>query len=247
MDRLIYTAMTGAKHILEQQATTAHNLANASTTGFKAQIDSFRAVPVLGDGLPTRAFVVDATVGTDYRSGSIEQTGRDLDVAVQGDGWIAVQRADGSEGYTRNGALQINQNGQLQTATGLNVMGDGGPISIPPDVTITIAKDGTISSVNNLTAPGATTIIARLKLTNPPASSLKRADDGLFVTTNGQAAPLDPAVSVVGGALESSNVNVVETMVNMISLARGFEMQMKMLENAQNNAGKADQLFSMNG
>lgn len=247
MDRLIYTAMTGAKHILEQQATTAHNLANATTTGFKAQVDSFRAVPVLGDGLPTRAFVVDATVGTDYKAGSIQQTGRDLDVAVEGPGWIAVQRADGSEGYTRNGSLKINENGQLQTESGMNVMGDGGPISIPPNVIISIGGDGTISAVNDLTAPGATNILGRIKLTNPPESSLKRSEDGLFVTSNGQAAPLDPNVKVTGGALESSNVNVVETMVNMISLARQFEMQMKMLENAQNNAGKADQLFSMNG
>lgn len=247
MDRLIYTAMTGAKHILEQQATTAHNLANATTTGFKAQVDSFRAVPVLGDGLPTRAFVVDATVGTDYKSGAIQQTGRDLDVAVTGEGWIAVQRADGSEGYTRNGAFKINENGQLQTSTGLNVMGDGGPISIPPDSAIAIGKDGTISTVSNLTTPSPSTIIGRIKLTNPPPNTLKRADDGVFVTTNGQAAPADANITVAGGALESSNVNVVETMVNMISLARGFEMQMKMLENAQNNAGKADQLFSLNG
>lgn len=246
MDRLIYTAMTGAKHILEQQATTAHNLANATTTGFKAQIDSFRAVPILGDGMPTRAFVVDATVGTDYKSGVLQQTGRELDVAIQGYGWIAVQRADGSEGYTRNGSLTINENGQLQTSTGLNVMGDGGPISIPPNTTISIAKDGTISGVNNGVSPVTTTAIARLKLTNPPAASLKRADDGLFVTTNGQPAPADANVNVVGGALESSNVNVVETMVNMISLARQFEMQMKMLESAQNNAGKADQLFNIN-
>ena len=247
MDRLIYTAMTGAKHILEQQATTAHNLANATTTGFKAQVDSFRAVPILGDGMPTRAFVVDATVGTDYRSGALQQTGRDLDIAVRGEGWIAVQRIDGSEGSTRNGDLKINENGQLQTATGLNVMGEGGPISIPPDATITIAKDGTVSTVSRLATPSQTTIIGRIKLANPPAASLKRAEDGVFVTSNGQAAPLDPNVTVASGTLETSNVNVVETMVNMISLARQFEMQMKMLENAQNNAGKAAQLFSMNG
>lgn len=247
MDRLIYTAMSGAKHILEQQATTAHNLANATTTGFKAQVDSFRAVPILGDGLPTRAFVVDATVGTDYKAGSIQQTGRDLDVAVQGQGWIAVQRADGSEGYTRNGSLKINENGQLQTESGLNVMGDGGPISIPPNVIVSIGGDGTISTVNDFTAPGATTILGRIKLANPPEASLKRSEDGLFVTSNGQAAPVDANVKITSGALETSNVNVVETMVNMISLARQFEMQMKMLDNAQNNAGKADQLFSMNG
>lgn len=247
MDKLIYTAMTGAKHILEQQATTAHNLANATTTGFKAQVDSFRAVPVLGDGLPTRTFVVDATVGADFKSGVIQNTGRDLDVAVQGDGWLTVQRPDGREGYTRNGSLQVNEVGQLQTASGLNIMGDGGPITIPPNVSVTIGKDGTISSVSNETKPGPSTIIGRLKLVNPPANTLKRSEEGVFVTNDGSQAPADANVQVVGGALESSNVNVVETMVNMISLARQFEMQMKMLENADNNAGKASQLFNMNG
>src|SRR5439155_10516502 len=133
MDRLIYTAMTGAKHILEQQATVSHNLANAATTGFRAQLDSFRAVPVLGEGLPTRAFVVDATVGSDFTPGPLQQTGRDLDVALQGAGWIAVQAADGSEAYTRHGSLKLSENGVLQTQAGLSVQGDGGPISVPPD------------------------------------------------------------------------------------------------------------------
>ncbi len=245
MDRMIYTAMTGAKHILEQQATTAHNLANATSTGFKAQVDSFRAVPIIGPGLPTRTFVVDSTVGADFNAGTIQHTGRELDVAVQGKGWLVVQRPDGSEGYTRNGALQINENGVLQTTNGMSVMGDGGPISIPPDVAITIAKDGTISSVSNNTAPGASNIIGRLKLVNPEESTLKRSEEGLFVTTDGSQPAADANVSVVGGALESSNVNVVDAMVNMISLARQFEMQMKLVQRAENNANKASQLFNM--
>jgi len=153
MDRLIYTAMSGAKHILAQQSTVAHNLANATSTGFKAQVDTFRAVPVKGPGAPTRAFVVDATVGTDMRPGAIQHTGRSLDVAVQGNGFLSVERPDGSEGYTRNGAFRISENGILQTATGLTVLGDGGPISIPPDTQISIAKDGTISTVNNGNQP----------------------------------------------------------------------------------------------
>ena len=136
MDRMIYTAMTGAKHILEQQATTAHNLANVTSTGFKAQVDSFRAVPVISEGLATRAFVVDSTVGADFNPGAIQSTNRDLDVAIQGKGWLSIQRADGSEGYTRNGSLKVSENGVLQTATGLTVLGDGGPISIPPDVAV---------------------------------------------------------------------------------------------------------------
>ncbi len=245
MDRMIYTAMTGAKHILEQQATTAHNLANATSTGFKAQVDSFRAVPVISQGLPTRAFVVDATVGADFNAGAIQHTGRDLDVAVQGDGWLTVQRPNGSEGYTRNGALKVNENGVLQTANGLTVMGDGGPISIPPDVTISVAKDGTISSVNNNTLPGPSNVIGRLKLVNPDQATLVRSEEGLFVTNNGSTPQADANVNVVGGALESSNVNVVDTMVNMISLARQFEMQMKLVQSAENNANKASQLFNM--
>lgn len=244
MDRLIYTAMTGAKHILEQQATTAHNLANSTSTGFKAQVDSFRAVPVISEGLPTRAFVVDATVGADFNAGIIQTTGRDLDVAIQGQGWLVVQRADGSEGYTRNGSLKVSENGVLQTATGRTIMGDNGPISIPPDVAISIAKDGTISSVTNETLPGPSNIIGRLKLVNPPENTLTRANDGMFITPTGTA-EVDINVNVVSGALESSNVNVVEAMVTMISLARQFETQMKLIQSAENNANKASQLLSM--
>jgi flagellar basal-body rod protein FlgF len=245
MDRMIYTAMTGAKHILEQQATTAHNLANATSNGFKAQIDSFRAVPVVSSGLATRTFVVDATSGADFTPGPIQNTDRDLDIAIQGKGWLAVQRANGSEGYTRNGSLKISQNGQLQTAAGLTLLGDGGPIAIPPDVILSIAKDGTVSSVANLTLPGPSNTIGRLKLVNPDEADLVRAEDGLFVTKNGQAAIADANVQVINGALEGSNVNVIDAMVGMIGLARQFEMQMKLMQTAENNANKASQLFNM--
>ncbi len=245
MDRMIYTAMTGAKHILEQQATTAHNLANSTSTGFKAQVDSFRAVPVVGDGLATRAFVVDATVGADFNPGPIQSTNRDLDVAVQGKGWLAVQRPDGSEGYTRNGSLKVSENGILQTASGLTVMGDGGPISIPPDVTISVAKDGTVSSVSNNTLPGPANAIGRLKLVNPAETNLVRAEDGLFVTKDGNPAEADSDVNIVSGSLEGSNVNVIDAMVTMISLARQFETQMKLVQSAENNANKASQLLSL--
>jgi flagellar basal-body rod protein FlgF len=245
MDRMIYTAMTGAKHILEQQATTAHNLANVTSTGFKAQVDSFRAVPVISEGLATRAFVVDSTVGADFNPGAIQSTNRDLDVAVQGKGWLSVQRADGSEGYTRNGSLKVSENGVLQTATGLTVLGDGGPISIPPDVAVSIGKDGTVSTVANGAKPGPSNILGRLKLVNPPEADLVRAEDGLFVTSNGSPAEVDANVHVVGGALESSNVNVIDAMVSMISLARQFETQMKLMQSAENNANKASQLLSL--
>jgi flagellar basal-body rod protein FlgF len=246
MDQMIYTAMSGAKHILEQQATTAHNLANASSTGFKAQIDSFRAVPIVSEGLATRAFVVDATISADFNPGPIQTTNRELDVAIQGKGWLEVQRTDGSSGYTRNGSLKLSANGQLQTASGLTVMGDGGPISIPPDVTISIAKDGTISSVSNNTLPGPSNNLGRLKLVNPPEQQMVRANDGLFTTKDGKPAEVDTSIALVGGALEGSNVNVIDAMVNMISLAREFETQMKLLQNAENNDNKAGQLLNLN-
>jgi flagellar basal-body rod protein FlgF len=245
MDRLIYTAMTGAKHVLEQQATTAHNLANATTTGFRAQLDSFRAVPVISDGLPTRAFVVDATVGSDFTPGAIQQTGRDLDVAVQGKGWIAIEAEGGEEVYTRNGSLKLSENGVLQTQSGLNVLGEGGPISIPPDVTIAIAKDGTVSAIPKTGSASAVSVLGRIKLVNPPEATLVRGDDGYFRTQDGSAVEADPNVALVGDALEGSNVSVVESMVSMISLGRQFEMQMKLLQNAENNATKASQLLSL--
>tara|TARA_R110001599_G_scaffold159052_1_gene346158 strand:+ start:181568 stop:182308 length:741 start_codon:yes stop_codon:yes gene_type:complete len=245
MDRLIYTAMSGAKQILEQQATTSNNLANASTSGFRAQLDTFRAVPVVGAASATRAFVVDSTVGTDFREGAIQHTGRALDVAVHGQGWITVERADGSEGYSRGGSLKINENGLLQTQAGLNVMSDNGPISIPPDVVVSIAKDGTISTVTQEASPGSSIQIGRLKLVNPPQDNLLRGDDSLFSTKDGQPAESDANVGVIGGAIESSNVNVVDAMVNMITLARSFELNMNMLKRAETNDAKATEFMAL--
>jgi flagellar basal-body rod protein FlgF len=245
MDRLVYTAMSGAKHTLEQQANNSHNLANASTDGFKAQIDSFRAVPVIGAGMPTRAFVVDASVGNDMSTGPVRDTGRDLDVAVQGFGWIAVEAADGSEAYTRAGAFKLSENGVLQTQSGLNVLGDAGPITIPPDTRVTFSGDGTIAGMDSTSKTGTGTILGRLKLVNPGDANMIRSDDGLFRVTGNGGADADPNVRVVGGALESSNVNVVEAMVNMISLARQFDLQMNMIKNAENNAAKASQMMSL--
>ena len=246
MDRLIYTAMTGAKHTLEQQATTSHNLANATTTGFREQIDQFRAVPVQGAILPTRTFVVDSSTGSNFASGAIQQTGRELDVAIQGQGWLVVEAADGSEAYTRNGSLKMDENGLLLTRDGLTVQGDSGPLSIPPGSSLAVAADGTISLLPEGSQPTGLTTVGRLKMVNPPAADLVRGDDGLFRLKSGEPAIADPEVSVISGALEASNVNVVDAMVDMISLARQFDMQIKMLERAESNDSKASQLLSMN-
>lgn len=247
MDRLIYVAMTGAKNILWQQATVSHNLANVSTSGFRAQVDSFRAVPVVGAPLPTRTYSVDSTVATDFRSGVIQPTGRDLDVAIAGAGWIAVQAPDGSEAYTRNGSLKINPNGVLQTREGLNVLSDAGPISIPPDTEVTLAKDGTISTVPTTNQKNQTTEVGRIKLVNPPEQNLVRGDDGLFRLATGPRAPVDENVVLHAGALETSNVNPAEALVNMIALSRQFDLQIKLLQNAEQNDAKADQLLNING
>lgn len=247
MDRLIYTAMTGASHILNQQATVSNNLANVNTPGFRASIDAFRSVPLQGEGLPTRTFVVDSTAGTDFTPGVMQQTGRALDVAVEGKGWIAVQDANGNEAYTRNGSLQMSPNGVLQTRSGLTVMGDAGPLTIPPDTQVTIAGDGTISTVPSTNQKNGVIVVGRIKLTNPPEAQLVRGEDGLFRTRDGAPAPADAAVRVAGGSLEGSNVNTVEAMVNMITLARQFDTHMKLLQNADENAKRASTVLTVNG
>ena len=246
MDRLIYTAMTGASQAFIRQAGVANNLANASTTGFRAMEHRFRAVPVQGSGAPTRAFVADASVANVFDQGPMMATGRPLDVAVHGAGWIAVEAPDGTEAYTRAGNFQVNVNGQLQTAGGLNVLSDGGPIGIPPDNSITIAPDGTVSVVPLYGSPNNTNDVGRIKLVNPPEDQLVRGNDGLFRLKSGQPADADENVRLATEALEGSNVNPVDAMVNLISLARQFEMQIKMLQTADANANKAGQILSMN-
>ena len=247
MDRMIYLAMSGAKQALGQQASVAHNLANLTTNGFRAETSVFRAVPVIGEGAKTRTFVVDSTPGADFTPGVIQNTGRDLDIAVQGKGWIAVQSANGSEAYSRSGSLQLNANGVLQLRNGNAVIGDGGPISIPNDTLVTIAGDGTVSTVPTGNKPAANAVVGRIKLVNPPENTLERGDDGLFRVRGGNTAEADANVHLVSGALETSNVNAVDAMVNMISLARQFDMQMKLLKDAEGNSRQAAQLLTMQG
>jgi len=246
MDKLIYVAMNGAKHALWQQATTSHNLANVATTGFRAQMDSFRALPVVGEGAKTRSFVVDSTIGTNFDVGVIQQTGREFDVAVQGKGWIAVQAPGGGEAYTRNGSFEVSQNGMLQTRNGLNVMGDAGPISVPPDNDITFGVDGTISALPLGQSLASVATAGRIKLVNPPEADLVRGEDGLFRLKSGQPAPADVNVQLAPKSLEGSNVNMVESLVNMITISRSFDLQTKLLTKAENNDAKAGQVMSLN-
>ena len=245
MDRLIYTAMTGAKHTLGQQAAVSHNLANATTTGFRAEVHRLRAVDVQSSApLATRAFVVDASAYSDYSQGALQETGRPFDAAIQGKGWFAVQLPDGTEAYTRNGSFETSANGVLQTPNGLSVVGDGGPITIPPDNEVLIGADGSVSALPTTGAQNTVNVIGQLKLVNPPEQDLVRGADGLFRLREGGQAPADPEVRAIGGYLEGSNVNVVEQMVNMISLARQFEMQTRMLTTAEQDDRAATQILS---
>ena len=239
MDRVIYTAMTGAKSTLGQQAAVAHNLANADSTGFRTEMHKMRAVEVQTMAWHTRAFVVDASVATDFTPGALKYSGSPYDVAVKGKGWLAVQTASG-EAYTRDGSFTVSENGILQTHAGLPVLSDGGPITIPPDSEIVIGLDGTISALQD----GITNEVARLKLVDPPESDLVRGEDGFFRLESGVPAPMDEAVKVAGGYLEASNVNVAEQMVTMISLARQFEMQMRVITSAQENDRSATQVIA---
>jgi flagellar basal-body rod protein FlgF len=245
MDRMIYVGMSGAKQAMEQQASVANNMANVSTPGFRAQINNFRAVPVVGDELATRAMVVAETPGADMRSGPMMQTGRPLDVAVRGDGWLTVQMPDGSEAYTRVGNLQVGADGQLMTMDSRPLVGDAGPMVVPPGSSLVVAGDGVITALGAGDPVVGAAEVGRLKLVNPAAADLVRGDDGLFRMQAGAAAPpADPTVRLLSGALEGSNVNPVEVMVDMIANARRFEMQMKTLQTAESNDQQANKLLS---
>jgi len=237
MDRLIYLAMSGAKATMQRQDVVAHNLANASTTGFKAELTAFRSVPVVGQGASTRAYALETTPGYNAEAGPVQTTGRNLDVAMKGNAWLAVQAGDGTEAYTRAGSLQMNSEGLLTTPNGLTVLGDGGPITLPPNGEYAIGADGTVTAkVGN----GRATPVGKLKLVTPEAP-LTRGTDGLMRAAD--ELPADPNARLQDGALEGSNVSAVETMVAMISAARQFEQQMKMLQSAQEKEQSATKLL----
>jgi flagellar basal-body rod protein FlgF len=242
MDRMIYLSMTGAKATMERQEVLSTNLANVSTTGFRAELQAFRAVPVRGDGASTRAYALETTTGYDDSAGAITVTNRPLDVAPQGRTWLTVQGLDGTEAYTRAGSFTVDNQGNLMTHAGLPVMGDGGPIVLPPDTTPTIAADGTVSARQ---ANGTSTPVGRLKLV-APEEKLVRGDDGLFRTATGDPLDADANARVAPGALEGSNVSAVGTMVAMIAAARQFEAQTKMMQTAERNEQTASRLLTMN-
>ena len=243
MDKSLYVAMTGAKELLQAQAVNNYNLANANTTGFKADLSAFQSQAVAGSGYASRVYATDASTGWDSGEGSITATGRPLDLAVQGQGFIAVQGPNGQEAYTRNGDLHLSPDGVLETSTGQAVLGDNGPITLPPSESVKIADDGTVSVVPLGATPGTVAAVGRIKLVNPPADSLVRESGGLFQLAAGGTAPADATVKVAAGALESSNVDLASAMVNMIDLARSFDLQVKAMQSADNNAQASSQLL----
>ena len=243
MDRLVYVAMSGASETLRAQAANNHNLANASTTGFRADLSAFQSRAVQGAGEPARVYATNSTVGFDATNGQLTATGGNLDVAINGDGWIAVQATDGREAYTRAGDLRVDVNGQLTTGTGHPVLGDGGPITVPPHSSITVARDGSVSIVPLGQEATTTATVGRIKLVDPPPGGLDRGTDGLFRLRDGTDAPADASVQVVAGALETSNVNIAETMTQMVELARRFDLQVKALRTAEEDAASSARLL----
>lgn len=242
MDRMIYLSMSAAKATMQRQDVLATNLANASTTGFRAEMQTARAVPLRGDGASTRVYALETTTSYNPEAGPITATGRNLDVAMKGNAWLAIQAADGSEAYTRFGALDVNAEGTLVTKTGRTVLGDGGPIQVPANAALSIAQDGTISAQQS---NGKSIPVGKLKLVTPEVP-LERGDDSLFRSTAGDL-PADARARLQDGALEGSNVSAVETMVQMIAAARQFESQIKMLQTAEKGDQQAAQLLSVNG
>ena len=246
MDRMVYVAMTGAKQLMQAQALVANNLANVSTTGFRADLARFDAEQVQGPGYPSRINTVAAGLGFDHTQGTLVQTGSVLDVAIDGPGWLAVQARDGSQAYSRGGSLKVTALGQLITERGETVLGDNGPLAVPPYTQIALAADGTLSIVPQGQGPETLAQVGRLKLVNPPARELEKRPDGLVRVKGGAPAASDATVRVVSGAIETSNVNTAATLVDMIEYARQFDLAVRMMQTADQNATRAASLASLN-
>lgn len=245
MDKALYISMTGASQTMRAQTVHANNLANASTTGFQADLAQARSMAVYGQGMPSRVYSMTENPGTDFARGQLQQTGNDLDMAVRGEGFIAVQAPDGSEAYTRAGDLELTVFGELVTGSGLPVLGNNGPVVLPPFETVEFGEDGTVS-VREL-GQGAEVLAAidRIKLVNPQPQELIKGTDGLLRRRDGADSEADANVQLVSGYLESSNVNVVDSMVEMMSLARSYEMNVKFIQTVQENSEASARLLQI--
>lgn len=245
MDRSLYIAMSGAKQTLLAQAANANNLANAQTTGFKSDFEQFRSMPVFGPGFPSRVYAMTERPGSDFNMGPIQTTGNELDVAIKGEGWFAVEGKDGKEAYSRAGDFRITPEGRLETGNGRAIIGDQGPIVIPPAEKIDIGTDGTISIIPLGENEANLAVIDRIKLVLPEINSLEKLNDGLMYTKDGTVLDASANISLIQGAVEGSNVNGVSAMVEMIELARNFELQTKVMKNANDNSAVSAKLMQM--
>jgi len=245
MDRVLFVVANGGKQLMHAQTLNSHNLANANTVGFQQDLANYRTQMIGGPGFDTRAFATAENAGVTFDKGAMQSTGRQLDVAVNGDGWIAVQSPDGSEAYTRAGNLKININGQLVTGANHPVLGDNGPIVVPEYESLEIGADGTITVRPIGQQPNTLAEVGRIKLVSPDHQNLVKGGDGLLRTKDDAAAEPATDVMLVSGALESSNVNTVEALVNMISLARQFEVQVKIMQTAEQMDEKTSQIMSL--
>ncbi|KTD16271.1 flagellar basal-body rod protein FlgF [Legionella jordanis] len=243
MEPVLYNAMHGSKTDFHKQTINTNNLANANTPGFKADIFQAQSMYVNGSVKTKEAYVSQQENSTDFTDGELITTGRDLDVAVQGDGWFAVQDSKGKEVYTRAGDFQLTENGMLVTAGKKPVLGDGGPISIPPAKRIEIGSDGTISIVPMEGDSNSLAVIDRLKLVKINPRDLTKNEEGLMTLKQGATAQTDASITVVKGALEGSNVNAVHQMVNLIATGREFDAQMKLMQIVDDNSDKLAQLL----
>ena len=236
MDKMLYVSMTGAQNNTLALRAHANNLANVSTSGFRRDFEQARSMPLFGESYPARVFAMSERPATDFRAGSLQETGRDLDVAVGGKGWIAVQAPDGSEAYVRTASLNIDALGVLRTGNGLPVMGNAGPIAVPPEQKVEIGQDGTISIRALGENPNVLAEVDRIKLVNPDPKSMEKGTDGLIRVKGQPEVEADATVQVTSGFLEASNVNAVEEMTAILSLSRQFELSVKMMRTAEDNA-----------
>jgi flagellar basal-body rod protein FlgF len=246
MDKVVFIAMSGARENMLAQQTHANNLANVSTTGFKTDLAQARAMQVFGDGLPSRVYAMTERPATDTTTGTFIQTGRSLDVAVDGGGWLAVIGADGQEAYTQSGELQLNAANQLVTGSGLPVMGNGGiPIAIPAAEQVEIGTDGTITIRPLGESAAELAVVDRIKLVQLDQESIYKGVDGLMHVDGGVAQQADLTLKLRSGYLESSNVNAVNELTSIISLSRQFEMNIKMMKTAEENSSAAAKILQL--
>ena len=233
MDRMIHLSHRAMQGVMNRQTAIAHNMANADTTGFRAEIVSAQAQYLHGEGLQSRASPNEYVLTADLNPGPVEQTGRPLDIAMNGQTMLAVQAPNGDEGYTRRGDLMMNETGLLTTGDGFPVLGEGGPLVVPPADSIQIAEDGGVWVVPKGGDPNQPQQIDRLRLVNPKGSEVVKAEDTLFRVKNGGALPSDPDARLQSGALEGSNVNMTQALVDMIETSRAYEAQVKLMQSAK--------------